>query len=288
MTEEFLQGSSWGEFQMKVGRTVLRFGEVQVIETLLPFGKKYWLVPRGVPTGEVVNEARTRGILFLRYEPSISQSIISGSKSTIPVSPPATLILDLTKSEEQLLNEMHEKTRYNIRLAERKGVVVSQLQNFDEFWKLMEETAKRDTFRTHEKNYYQTMVETLQSEPCKIELWAATWQGKTLAAGIWIYFGDTVTYLHGASSSEDRNVMAPYLLHWEVMRDAKKRGCKTYDFWGIAPQKKIAGTESWGGITRFKTGFGGAVVEYPGTYDLPISKFGYTLYTLLRKIRRLG
>lgn len=292
----FLQFYKWGDFQKTVGRTVYRFGTatnldgVQVIEMLLPLGNKYWYVPRGLPNNDTIRAAQEQGILFLRYEPMENLYVLPGSKPTFPVSPPATLILDLTKNEDDLLTNMHEKTRYNIRLAERKGVTVSKipLENFEVFWKLMEETARRDKFRTHEKEYYKTMVATLQSQTCKVELWCAAWQGKPLAVGLWIYFGEMVTYLHGASSSEDRNLMAPYLLHWEVIKDAKAHGYTRYDFWGIAPQKKTTGTETWGGLTRFKMGFGGEVIQFPGTFDLPISKLGYTLYKLARKIRRLG
>ncbi len=314
----FLQSWQWGEFQKAVGRTVLRFtcplprgertensggGDCQIIEHALPFRQKYWLIPRSSVTAEIEKEARRHCAIFIRCEPSSETAVPKNAHHTIHVSPPTTLIVDLGKSEDELLAAMHEKTRYNIRLATRKGVrcQMSDVRCFNVFWKLMEETARRDGFRTHPCEYYKKMLEispSMEGEnekprgggQCYTKLWIAEWEGKPLAAGIWIYFGDTVTYLHGASSSEHREVMAPHLLHWEVMRDAKARGYRAYDFWGISSSdkaiKRLSGEDAWAGITRFKKGFGGEVIEYPGTYDLPISPLGYTLYKIARTMRR--
>ncbi|MBI4132994.1 peptidoglycan bridge formation glycyltransferase FemA/FemB family protein, partial [Candidatus Uhrbacteria bacterium] len=152
--------------------------------------------------------------------------------------------------------------------------------DFDVFWRLLSHTMDRGGFRTHPRSYYEKMLEI----PF-VDLWRAEWEGHVVAMGIWSSFAGTVTYLHGASASEYRNLMAPHLLHWTIMRSAKTRGEVAYDFWGV----DVAGTHpSWAGFTRFKTGFGGAVVEYPGTFDLPISRFGYRLYQLARRIRRFG
>jgi len=284
----FLGSWEWGEFQKSVGRPIYRFqldnGFAQVIEHNLPMGKKYWYLPRGSSFGDqLLDQARKNKVIFIRHE-SISKGV-----KTIHVSPSTTLILNLEKIEDVLLGEMHEKTRYNVRLASRKGVSCAKSEEFEYFWKLMEETAKRDGFKIHPKLYYEKMLEI-----SFVELWVAKHEGKILAAGIWSFFGDTFTYLHGASSSENRNLMAPYLLHWEVIKNAKSRGFKFYDFWGVCSSKNTPSLDgrgqgegdSWSGITRFKKGFGGEVVEYPGTHDLPISKFWYSVYKLARKIRR--
>jgi len=296
----FLGSWEWGAFQEAVGRKALRFVDeggayAQVIQHELPFGKKYWFAPRRSMIAGLGDEAKRQGVLFVRFEPLSLGEVLKGAKKTIHVSPPATLIVDLTNSEDALLSGMHEKTRYNIRLAARKSVKcpafakatagrqVSSVKGFEDFWNLLQETAKRDGFRTHPRVYYEKMLEV----PF-VELWTATWEEKTLAAGLWSFFGDTATYLHGASSGDHRNVMAPHLLHWEVIRSAKSRGMKVYDFWGIEPKtSNLKPKTSWGGMTRFKIGFGGEVVEYPGTYDLPISTFGYTLYKIVRKMRRI-
>lgn len=307
----FLGSWEWGEFQARVGKAVKRFVDgnqwAQIVEQPLPFGKKYWYVPRGGSIKDPRALAAQHGVFFIRYEPVTRSEVASDSFPTVHVSPPTTLIVDLTKSEAELLAAMHEKTRYNIRLAERKGVKCqrSNVKGFNVFWDLLEETARRDGFRTHARSYYERMLEIPW-----VELWTAEWDGKVLAAGLWACFGDTVTYLHGASSSEERNVMAPYLLHWQVMADVKRRGFKAYDFWGVSRSEKQTAllragepgfvmsrearprnpgeSRGWAGMTRFKTGFGGEVVEYPGTFDLPIAKFWYRIYKLIRTALRAG
>lgn len=282
----FLQSWEWGEFQKSFGRPVFRFEDdgrgVQVIEHTLPLGKKYWYVPRGAGGPGLKEEAARRGVLFIRGEPVRVADVLAGSVKTIDISAATSLVLDLAKLEERLLAEMHEKTRYNIRLAARKGVQCTKATraDFDVFWRLLNQTMGRGAFRTHPRAYYQKMLEIPY-----VELWRADWGGKAIAMGIWSYYAGTVTYLHGASSDEHRVAMAPHLLHWIVMRDAKSRGFAAYDFWGV----DLAGAHpSWAGFTRFKTGFGGEVVEYPGTFDLPISRVGYRLYQLARLIRRFG
>ena len=220
--------------------------------------------------------------------------LIAPAHLAAPVQPKQTLIVDLTQGEDKILAAMHEKTRYNIRLADRKGVrcQVSDLNNHDVeiFWKLLQETAKRDGFRSHPASYYQTMLKVLSSSsqpPLKIRggeggvmntcLWLAYHNQEVVAGAIIGYFGDTVTYLHGASSYKHRALMAPYALHWQIIQEAKERSYKWYDFWGIDEKK-------WPGITRFKMGFGGKIIDYPGTFDLPLNKFWYKLYRVGRKI----
>jgi lipid II:glycine glycyltransferase (peptidoglycan interpeptide bridge formation enzyme) len=209
-----------------------------------------------------------------------------------------TLVLDLEKSEEQLLAGMKQKTRYNIRLAEKHGVIIRISDNpekdFEGFWKLASETSDRDDFRLHPKGYYLKQLSfchpkqsegshTKDSSPAAqndnlcVKLFLAVYQDKVIAANIVVFFGDRAIYLHGASSNESRNLMAPYLLQWEQIKEAKKRGCGIYDFWGIDEVK-------WPGVTRFKKGFGGNEIDYIGTYDYVFDKVWYKLYELAKRI----
>ena len=105
-----------------------------------------------------------------------------------------------------------------------------------------------------------------------------------VAANIMCFFGDTANYLHGASSNKHRDVMAPHLLQWKAVCDAKKDGFKYYDFWGIAPNDDPK--HGWAGVTRFKKGFGGEQVNYPGTFDMVVSKKWYLIYKVFRFINR--
>ena len=222
-------------------------------------------------------------MVFLRIEP---QSAVIASepkrvRQSHDINPRATSIIDLSKNEDDLLAAMHQKTRYNIRVAEKHNVITTKNQEpiskkFDNIFRLFEETAKRDGFRLHPRGYYEKQIKMPD-----VEVYGAEYEGKLLAAAIVIFSAGTATYLHGASSNEMRNVMAPYALHWAIMKQAKERGMKHYDLWGISDDPK----SGWAGITRFKRGFGGADVSAPGTLDLPVNKFWYSVYTLVRRMR---
>ena len=164
----------------------------------------------------------------------------------------------------------------------------------------MRETNERDGFRLHGKEYYWKMLFNVQYSilnnhsisnnnsisnnqysisGLSIKLFIAKYQNKIIAGNIVAFFGDTVTYVHGASSNEYRNLMATYALQWQSIREAKARGCRYYDFFGIDESK-------WPGVTRFKKGYGGEEVDYPGTFDAVFDSVLYKMYNWLRWVRR--
>ena len=304
---QFLQSFDWGQFQEKVAGKVWRLGIEQdgrlvvaasIIKKALPMGKSYFYCPRGPVAGskklevikilfdEVRELAKKEEAMFLRFEPQ--SEIINppageaGLKSkivkTIDVQPGRTLIIDLNQSLDEILKDMHPKTRYNIKLAEKKGVKIieASVDRFIEFWDLMSQTSERDEFRTHSINYYKQMLGLNQNF---IKLFLVQYQGKVISTGIFSFFGDLVSYLHGASANQDRQVMAPYLMHWHCLKLAKELGFKYYDLNGIDDKK-------WPGVTRFKKGFGGKEIEYPGTFDLIFDQGWYNIYQMVRKVRR--
>ena len=290
----FLQSAEWLDFQEMMGHKIYRLGLIDeknnlkticgAIVNSLPLGKKYFYIPRG-PIGEpgaLIDEIKKTtqkdGSIFLKIEP-LTEISLPTSLHVAPIQPKQTLVLDLTKSEDELLGAMHEKTRYNVRLAEKKNLVL-KTGALEDFWKLMEETTARDKFHAHPKKYYETMLKNINGDgktEMRVELKVAYFENHPTAAAIVGYFGGTATYLHGASSHEYRNLMAPYFLHWEIIKEAKNLGYKFYDFWGIDEAK-------WPGVTRFKKGFGGFEINYPGTFDLPINKLWYKIYNLAKKI----
>lgn len=310
---QFLQSWNWGEFRATQGSPVRRFfmtddsGPVAAIQLEYRkrrFGTGYWFAPRGPlfrdglagddaqrAMTELVTEllARTeltRRTLFWRMEPFAE---LSKPEGLVPLSfwrgdalnPSSTMVLDLDRSEEELLRGMHEKTRYNIRLAERHGVHAAIAQtpaDLEAFLDLMDETAARDGFVQHDRGYLRATAEFL-AEKRMGRIRIARMDGRALAANLEVAYGDTVTYLYGASSSEHRNVMAPFALHWQAIREARTLGFRLYDFWGANPQSKaMPGYKpSWEGITRFKKGFGTRLVNLQGTWDLPLSRIGYLL-----------
>lgn len=315
----FLQSYQWGEFQKNNGHAVDRFvfiengKETTVAHVFLYqifFGFFYLYLPHG-PVGEqglaeqkaffeyVRDIQKKTKALFLRIEPrggSKNDIVCRAQKETISLQPRATLLVSLEKSEDALLAAMHPKTRYNIRVAKKQGIEVRAedvptQQTQEKFLLLLKETAHRDRFFLHQDSYYQKLFLSFQEktsiDPSTpfVRLYTA-WAGEEmLAGGIVFFFGDTATYLHGASSSQNRKAMAPYALHWRVLQEAKALGYKVYDFWGIAETDDPS--DPWAGLTRFKKGFGGSVVEHPVAIDCIFSPFLYTLYIHTKKLRKI-
>jgi peptidoglycan pentaglycine glycine transferase (the first glycine) len=257
------------------------------------FGLVFYYLPRGPVFASdlsaeqilaalqyLISEFKKRQAVFLRVEPRKELPHDIKTIPSINLQPKETLMLDLSLSDKDLLKDFHPKTRYNIRLAEKKGVVIRESNSeadFNKFWSLMTETGERDDFKIHNKKHYHTLATT---NPEFIKLFLAESDDKVVAAGLFSFYGDKVTYLHGASSYKSRALMAPYLLQWTVVKIAKNLAYKYYDFYGIDEVK-------WPGVTRFKTGFGGFKVSYFGTCDIVINSFYYNLYNILRRLRRL-
>jgi lipid II:glycine glycyltransferase (peptidoglycan interpeptide bridge formation enzyme) len=195
-------------------------------------------------------------------------------KSYHHIQPMRTTVVDLAQNEDALLDKLHHKHRYNINLAERKGVVVEESRDVGSFWRLLQATAEHDKFRAHPMLYYNKLLNSFSPDrrsPLVARLWFAYYGGAPVAGVLMMEHGTTAHYLHGASDREHRALMAPHLLHWDLIRHYKERGFAAYDFWGVDAAK-------WPGVTRFKLGFGGALVEYPGSFDLVFRRFWRWLY----------
>jgi lipid II:glycine glycyltransferase (peptidoglycan interpeptide bridge formation enzyme) len=295
---EFFQSWEWGEFQAVAGYRPIRLcvdgTYIQGFVHSLPLGLVYVYWPRiwniDYRIMEHAIRMHVKNALFSRVEPSsVAEFQIPNSTFHIPNRQPQhTLILDLTKTEEQLLSDMHSKTRYNIRLAEKKGVEVREGKHIDWFWDLNKETRERDGFKSHEKSYYQALLQL----PIVHQL-TAFFDNTPIASQIYIGNKGVCTYLHGASGNAHRNLMAPYLLQWESIRIAKKFGNTQYDFFGVArPQTdgETFHTYSWNkadklsGVTRYKAGFGGEVRSYPDAYEVPLRPVLYSCFRFLKKL----
>lgn len=298
----FLQSDFWFSLLAKEGERVFEFPGVKACRKNLPLGRQYYYLPRGpiFPISQNEKEktasefftalrekAKNEKLVFCRLEPNAEDFLLLQKKAaaeklvlkkTINLQPQKTLILDLSKDLETLTKELSQKTRYNIRLAEKKGIKIfpAAAEQFSDFWRLMKITGERDKFGIHEEKHYQNLVENGGEN---IQLWCAQFEEKIIAAGIFCFTGEQAVYLHGASDNQYRNLMAPHLLQWEVIKEAKKRACLSYDFYGIDEKK-------WPGVTRFKNGFGGEVLEYPGTYDLVFNVVYYNIYQNLRTVYR--
>ncbi len=305
----FLQSLEWERFQRLLGRKTRRIKGALVIRHDLPFGFNYLYCPRPeLANREQATEnrffeeaekiAEQEKSVFLKIDPASSEFGVRSSEqeevnSQLPtpnsqlshsIQPSKTIILDLTQSEDHLLASMHPKTRYNIRLAERRGVRISngkwKMENgkFDDFYFLLRETSKRDGFHLHDRAYYENML-AVCSDEFSNELFCAEYRGQALAVALVNFYtpSHAATYVHGASSVAHRDLMAPHLLHWRIIQEAKKRGFRYYDFWGIDERK-------WPGLTRFKKGFGGRAVEYPESVDIIYRLAPYAFYRISRRI----
>jgi len=233
---------------------------------------------------------------------SISQNSIK--KNKVDIQPPDSTWLDLTKSEDDLLAQMKSKWRYNLRLAQKKGVQVRAVRfgdkdfdkDLDSFYELYKTTAQRDGIGIHPKAYYEDLLErgkksmdsTNLSDSGKtdIVLYIASHEenGKKddLAAIITLFQKDEAIYLYGCSGNVKRNLMPAYLVQWTAICDAKNFGSKIYDFYGIPPVNDE--NHPMHGLYLFKTGFGGEEVHRPGSFDVPLSKL-YKLYTKAEDFR---
>lgn len=313
----FLQSYYWGEFQKQYGFKIWRLGifdegELKGIALIIKhpplFGKSYLYCPKGpVLVGGERREARdgmfvllfekvreiaqAEDAIFFRLEPQVTPGQFFPLEQKLKlkkapsVQPQITWVLDLKAPEEKILANMKQKTRYNIHLAEKRDVLVrtsTELKEIDRFFSLAQETAKRNKIKTHPKAYYYKMVETL-SPARLLKFYIAEYKNKIIGMNLMFIFDKTITYLHGGSSDEFRNVMAPYLLHWQAIKDAKADGMVIYDFGGIAPENDPH--HQWTGISRFKRGFGGYEVKSAGTFDKVFNASWYGLYRVFRKIR---
>jgi len=282
--ESFLQSVQWQEFQKALGRQTWRIHKILVIKHNLPLGKNYLYSPRSPAVKsdfleELREIAKKEGSIFFKIEPITDLNLenFNFTKSSRQIQPTKTLILDISKSEEELLKQMHQKTRYNIRLAQKKGVTIEESsEKIDDFLRLSKETAKRDKFHLHPRKYYQKMLEVL-GKPGMVKLFLAKYQNHIIVANLVCFFGPTATYLHGASDYNFRQLMATHLCQWQAILEAKKLGLKYYNFWGIDEEK-------WPGVTRFKRGFAGQEITYPGSFNLVFRPAWYQVYNLARRI----
>jgi peptidoglycan pentaglycine glycine transferase (the first glycine) len=295
----FLQSKEWADFQRSLGREVFEYEKegisAKIIKHDLPFGKNYLYIPHGPeidfnqmtggfnnPVVNFVKYLRDLGqkekVIFVKAEPlidSVAQALVGHrfKKSKKEIQPSKTVVVDLEGNDNELLGRMHHKTRYNIKVAEGHGVSVNESHDVDLFLKLLKKTAKRDKFSVHTDDYYRRL---LGAPGLGMRLFLASYNSKPIAGAITSNYADTAYYLHGASDYDQRSFMAPYALHWHIMASSQRLGSKYYDFWGIDANK-------WPGVTRFKLGWGGRVVEHPGSFDLPISKAWYLVYNIARR-----
>ncbi len=307
----FLQSSIWESFLKKQDKRFWKIsvedkdnviGSCLVYENKLPFGKSYLYSPKGpiisldIQEKEKVFHLLLSKIRDLTVETRNQEEIffsleVDGVKlekdfiKIDNIQPADTLVLNLEKDIKKLLREMHPKTRYNIGLAQRKGIKIKiskKEKDIKKFLEVLKKTADRNKINLHSDKYYKLLWKTLL-ETDSGELYFAKIDNKVVSANMIIKFGDTVTYLHGGSDYKYRKYMATYLLQWEVIKKAKEKGFLFYDFWGIAPKDNK--NSKWSGFTRFKKGFNGMEINNMGTYNFIYQKQIYFVYKIIKKLK---
>ncbi len=279
--QALFQSWKWGEVEKKLGRKVWRLewsdGIAQVVKVEARRGT--FLHIRHGPVGtihieDLKNLAKKERAWFVRMSPQVERLPDLGLVPAPIHAMDAEIcwVLDLDKNEEELLANMRKTTRYEIRHA--AGVKVEKSKDLERFIRLYNATSQRHNFVQH--TGIREEFETLDAD-----LYIASHQGTDLAAAMIVYFGDEAIYHHGASVPT--KIPASYLLQWEAIREAKSRGKKLYNFWGIAPEDKS--NHPWRGITVFKTGFGGREVRFLHAQDLPVSPL-YIIPKTIEEIRK--
>jgi lipid II:glycine glycyltransferase (peptidoglycan interpeptide bridge formation enzyme) len=304
----FLQSWAWGEWQISQNKTVSRYlfiqdgkivGATQTI-VMPTFLGEYCYCPHGPVWANNLSDEQIEQLLeilktvlqkeyaslFVRIEPTVEINLQKlGAVKTDSVQPPQTLIKDISSPAESLLQSFHHKTRYNIKVAGRHGVQISQSKEVNsDVIKLIMETSVRQNYRNHSALYIEKLWQFFRENPGNLTAtgYFASKEGAPLAAGLMMDFGKTRMYLFGGSNYEQRHLMAPYLMHWQAMQDAQAQGLSFYDF---GASENASGHT--GGYMRFKLGFTPQIVHFAGTHDLVLKAGKYTLYKLLRKLNRL-
>lgn len=302
-----LQSYLWGEFRKKTGVKTIVIDNLLLTVHPVPH-TKYTIAY--LPKGPDINKkmldnlwdlGKKENCIFIQIEPNVEKKRKEYNfkylyKSSRPLFTKYTFVLDLTKSEEELLRNMHPKTRYNIKLAEKRGVRIGEDNSenaFEQYLRLTKETTKRQNFYAHGPKYHKLMWETLKPKTAgqkintatlSAHLLKATYKKETLVCWIVFVLGDTLYYPYGSSSEKHREVMASNLMMWEAIRFGKSLGLKKFDMWGALgpnPNRK----DPWYGFHRFKQGYGPKLVEFVGSYDFVINKKMYELYKILNKFR---
>lgn len=306
-----MQLGEWGELKKQFGWEVFRIVKndagAQIMIRSLPLGFKLAYIPKG-PVGnkwidllpEIHEVCKSRGAFAIKIEPDgwepglyKNRIELDGFFPSHPIQPQRSIVIELKAGEDEILNRMKQKTRYNIRLAIKKEIEVTLSKDIATFHELLLKTGERDQFGIHSKEYYQTAFDLLSSSG-HCQLFLAIFEKKPLAGLMVFVSGSRAWYFYGASTNEERERMPTYLLQWEAIRWAKKMSCSDYDLWGIPDADEailerdfMLRSDGLWGVYRFKRGFGGKVMRSAGAWDYIYSPLRFQLFQILLKIRNM-
>ncbi len=313
-----LQTWEWGEIKSRTGwqpwRLILEengeiVAAVSVLERRLPvIGIPIFYASRGpvldpqdeqlfdAVLREIRQLAKKRGAIFLKVDPDIPSHAkaletylrrrgfrpAETGKGFEGVQPKYVFRLDIAPDEQTLMAQMNQKTRYNIRLAQKKGVTIRRgtREDLPAFYRVLKETTERDQFLVRAYSYFEDMYDSLVPWGFA-ELFIGEYEGEIIAGTLAFAIGQTAWYIYGASSNAHRNVMPNTLIQWEMIRWAKSRGCTLYDFRGVPGPSQLSEDSPLYGLYRFKKGFNGEYTEFIGEWDLVYRPVIYFLWMRL-------
>lgn len=295
------QSLEWKAYQEALGREIrIYVGEddgkitasAQVVIDRTTFGWTTWDVPRGPMFTDVnaaielldflVQEAKKYKCLQVTFSSLQPRTHPAFRISNRHEQPEATRIIDLTQSDEKILEQMKQKGRYNIKVAEKNGVTVEKSEDVVSFHELLQSTSERDAFGVHGLNHYEQFMKALPGSFLLLA-YAFEHKKKPIAGLMGVIWGSTGIYYYGASSYESRSLMAPYALQWAAMQYCKIAGCTQYDLLGVAPPD-AADDHAWQGISAFKEKFGGELITYPREQIAILKPFAANVLKLKRKL----
>lgn len=294
-TKEVLwQTENWKNFQQHLGYEVFQVEKdnikINIICKELLFGKTFLEIQRANLTKglwlEIEKIAQSKNAIFCRISPN-SKSLPEFLLKKYVITkahrfPELTSVIDLLKSEEEILASMSQSGRRHIRAAQKAEVQIVESDDISSFAKILKETTSRQGFSGHNENYYKKLLENFGSDAF---LLLAKINDEVIAGGIFVYSKDICTYYYGASSDENREAQAPTLLQWQAILKAKKDGKKYFDFLGIAPIE--IKNHPWSGVSQFKRKFGGDEIDYASEVEIPFSKLWYYLFQLVASLRKI-
>lgn len=301
LKNHIVQSDEWGQFKRQTGTPVVKVGEIQFTKHKIPFtpfyvgyAPKVNFIEQKFSWVELKRIAKSEGCAFIRFDvpnvlldespDSYVQRLIKDLSSKCKKSPRRTftkwnVILDISAPEEVLKSNMSQKTRYNSRLAAKKGVEV-KVENTEKglkiFQDLHEETAKRQGFFPHPREYYAKAFKLL-FEKNMANILVSYYEGEPVASWMIFNYDGTLYYPFGGSSNDNRNLMASNLMAWEAIKLGKKLNCKIFDMWGATADKN----HSYWGFTKFKLGYGGELVEYIDSFDFVVNYPIYIIFNTL-------
>lgn len=322
----FLQSWNWGDFNNAMGSKVWHFGvydgegliaSAQVLKISARRGV-FLFVPHGpvFTDGLTIKDkkeifelliiqlndlAKEEGASFIRFSPILERNKdnlevfenFNFKPAPIHMHPEVTWELDITPPDEKILADMRKTTRYLIRQAEKNPdiqiIKSAGIEDLKLFWPVYKETADRHHFVVFSEKYLQTELDSF-SKDREILIFLGKYKGKVVSAAIFVFWQNTCFYHHSGSLKKYNKIPVSYLLQWEAIKEAKNRGCRTYNFWGIAPdieteQDAQKSKHPWAGLSLFKMGFGGYKKEYIKTQDFIVSQ-KYWLNYIIETVRK--